>query len=374
MSRLWVDRLVLGCFRSYSDLTLSLSAAPVVLTGNNGAGKTNILEALSFLSPGRGLRQAKLSQVTALGQSPRPWSVHAVLKNEAGEEDEVGTGLVSSMEERRIVKINHTQAPQADLNTILSVFWMTPQIDQLLSEGMSNRRRFLDKLVVGLYPDHTQHLYRYEYAMRERSRLLRDGLGDDRWLRGLEEKMAAESLAIHSLRSLYLSQINPLAASAHTLFPTVSVFLEGEVENGLREKAALDVEDGLIDALKKNRHDDARVGGSQIGAHQTTVQFFHVNQKKKAEFCSTGEQKALLLSFILANARLHINEKRRTPILLLDEVVAHLDAMRRSALLEEILQLGVQAWMTGTDAEVFHPLREKAQFLNIENGKIKQES
>lgn len=183
----WIKDLTLSYFRSYTHLSLSLSSKSVVLTGHNGAGKTNILEALSYLSPGRGLRQAKLGHVTSLDAENRAWAVHAKFSHEEGE-DEVGTGLAVPDDERRTVKINHTVVPQSDLPNLTSVFWMTPQIDQLLNEGMSHRRRFVDKLVASLYPAHTQHLYRYEYALRERSRLLKDGQGDDVWLSSLEKK------------------------------------------------------------------------------------------------------------------------------------------------------------------------------------------
>ncbi len=365
----WVKDLTLSHFRSYTQLSLSLSSKSVVLTGHNGAGKTNILEALSYLSPGRGLRQAKLGHVTSLDAEDKAWAVYAKFAHEEGE-DEVGTGLAAPHDERRTVKINHTVAPQSDLPKIMSVFWMTPQIDQLLNEGVSPRRRFVDKLVASLYPAHTQHLYRYEYALRERSRLLRDGQGDDVWLSSLEKKMAEESMAIHSLRQSFLSQINPLSLVHETTFPKVSLSLEGFIETRANDMASLDIEETLAKTLRQNRHEDARTGGSKVGAHQTAVDFLHVEHKKKAEFCSTGEQKALLLGFILANVRLHVREKKRAPILLLDEVVAHLDEGRREALCKEILSLGVQSWMTGTDVGAFAPFGDDVQHLKIKNGQI----
>ena len=366
---LWVQELRLSHFRSYDALSLCLSPKPVVLTGHNGAGKTNILEALSFLSPGRGLRQAKLGHVTSLQTPDAPWSVHATLCHDMGTE-EIGTGLQSPSDERRTVKLNQTVSPQAELLDMLSVFWMTPQIDQLLNEGMAHRRRFVDKLVASLHPTHTQHLYRYDYALRERARLLRDGMGDDLWLSSLEKKMAEESVAIHSLRQMFLAQINPLAMTPQTVFPKVSIALEGYVAARAETMPSLEIEEEMARTLRQNRGEDARTGGSKIGAHQTTVHFLHVEHKKKAEFCSTGEQKALLLSFILANVRLHILEKKRAPILLLDEVVAHLDEGRREALCAEILSLGVQSWMTGTDPGAFAPFGQSAQRLTVHHGRI----
>lgn len=360
----WVDTLTLSSFRSYDTLVLRVPAGPVVITGHNGAGKTNILEALSFLAPGRGLRQAKLSQVTNLDTPHHGWTVHADIITPNGTE-RLGTGILPG-EDKRTVRLNQTTVPHTTLSGILSLFWMTPQVDQLLTEGMGQRRRFFDKLVAYFYPEHAQHLYRYEYALRERSRLLRDHVADDRWLSQLEEKMAQETMAIESLRQSFLDLISPLCASPDPAFPEVSVSL-GE---GVVEGAALDAEDALQQALRAQRPHDARTGGSKLGAHQTEIIFFHVHHKKKSEFCSTGEQKALLLSFILANARLHVLHKGRAPVLLLDEVVAHLDETRRESLCQSVLSLGLQTWMTGTDVNVFAPFAQNAHYIKINNGKL----
>lgn len=360
----WVDSLTLSSFRSYDTLMLQVPAGPVVITGPNGAGKTNILEALSFLAPGRGLRQAKLSHVTKLDTPQQGWTVHADIATQNGTE-RLGTGILPG-EEKRTVRLNQTTVPHSTLSSILCLFWMTPQVDQLLNEGMGQRRRFFDKLVAYFYPEHTQHLYRYEYALRERSRLLRDDVGDDRWLSRLEEKMAQETLAIESLRQSFLDLVSPLCASPDPAFPEVRISL-GE---GVIQGAALEAEDALQQALRAHRQSDARTGGSKLGAHQTEIIFFHVSHKKKSEFCSTGEQKALLLSFILANARLHVLHKGRAPILLLDEVVAHLDEMRRESLCRSVLSLGLQTWMTGTDVSVFAPFAQNAHYIKINNGKL----
>lgn len=365
----WIQLLSLQNFRCYETLVLEVDHRPVVLTGENGAGKTNILEAVSFLSPGRGLRRSKLSHVTNLNNLEKGWSVFSKVWA-GGDLEEVGTGISgdNAGEERRSIKLNHTLVSQNDLLNILNVFWVTPQIDQILSENMGTRRRFFDKLVSSFFPEHAQHLYRYEYALRERARLLKDGLGDDHWLSILEHKMAQESMAIVSLRHVFLSEVSPLIQVSASGFPKVHIALEGDIESLSLDGSALETEEKIQKILRDARREDGRVGGASVGPHQTQVQFFHIDRKKFAEFCSTGEQKALLLSLILANCRLHKINKGKTPILLLDEVIAHLDEERRETLYKEILELGIQCWMTGTDQKVFLPFGDKAQYFCVQNG------
>lgn len=367
----WVEFLSLSHFRCYESLSLQVDRRPVVLTGDNGAGKTNILEALSFLSPGRGLRRSKLSQPTHFHHMDKGWSVFAKVSVDGLLED-IGTGILAGggSEDRRVIKVNQTAISQSDLMKLVTVFWMTPQIDQLLNESMGTRRRFFDKLVASFLPEHTQHLSRYEYAIRERARLLKENRGDDQWLSILEQKMAQEGMAIFSLRQLFLDAISPLVQLSSSGFPKVKIYLEGALESLSDQKSALEAEDEIQHFLKRSRAEDGRLGSTPLGPHQTQVQFFHIDGKKNAEFCSTGEQKALLLSLILANCRLHRLHKGKTPIVLLDEVVAHLDEERRGNLYKEILGLGLQCWMTGTDEKVFAPFGDAAQYLYVHQGKV----
>ncbi len=367
----WIAALSLQNFRNYEIFHLEADQRSVVLTGENGAGKTNILEALSLLTPGKGLRRAKNSDFARVGSDSQNWSVSVIMK--ADEEVQVGTGVQSleNLEDpRRIVKINHAVSPQTALSEWVSVLWQTPQMDGLFDEGMGVQRKFLDRLVSTLFPEHTQHLYRYEHALRERSRLLKEGSSEIKWIEILEATIAQEGLAILSLRDVFLKELNPLCGTGVTNFPKVEISLRGDLESWADHMSSLEAEEKFQRSLLESRHQDTQFGGAKTGTHQTQVKVFHVAENKFAEVCSTGEQKALLLGIMLANCRLHMKHHRRRPLLLLDEVVAHLDASRRASLFEEIEDLGVQAWFTGTDESIFLPLGEKAQFFKIHRAKI----
>lgn len=276
----WVSLLSLQNFRCYETLRLEVDSRPVVLTGENGAGKTNILEALSFLSSGKGLRRAKLSHVTNLNSSQRGWSVFSKVFVD-GHPEEIGTGTLDEQgDDRRLIKLNQTVISQADLLEKINIFWITPQIHQLLTESMSTRRRFFDKLVTSFFPAHGAHLYRYEYALRERSRLLKEGGADAQWLSILEQKMAQESMAISSLRQLFLSEIMPLVNLSPSEFPRVHVSLEGCVESLCLEMSALEAEEKIEILLKKARSEDARQGGESDRGPSNADPIFPCRRKK----------------------------------------------------------------------------------------------
>ncbi len=359
-------------FRGYDSFFLETDHRSVVLTGENGAGKTNVLEALSLLMPGKGLRRAKPQDFVRLASGSQNWSV-SVTMNVDNEDVHVGTGvqsLAESSDERRIVKINHVVSPQVALSRWVSVFWQTPQMDRLFDEGMSVQRKFLDRLVTTFFPEHAQHLYRYEHALRERSRLLKEGTSEIKWVEILEATMAQEGLAILSLRQVFLKELNPLCGMGITKFPRVEIFLKGELENWAEAMSSLDAEEKFQRSLKESRVHDAQFGSAKVGPQQTQMKVWHEDSSRFAELCSTGEQKALLLGILLANCRLYMEHHQRRPLLLLDEVVAHLDEVRRESLFEEIENLGIQAWFTGTDESVFLPLGEKAQFFKIHRAQL----
>lgn len=372
--RLAVRRLVLTDFRCYASLRLELDARPVVLTGLNGAGKTNLLEALSFLAPGRGLRRARLDEIDRRAAGPSAhWSVAAALLTAAGP-IEIGTGRDAEASEggpRRLVRLDGRPAKsQAELSRHLAVLWLTPDMDRLFLEGSTGRRRFVDRMVYGVDPDHAGRVAAYEHALRERARLLREGNWDEAWLDALESRMAAEGVAIAAARRALVRRIDAALAITSGPFPRAAIELRGTVEAWLDEAPALAAEERMKGLLAASRGHDAQVGGAADGPHRSDLAAHHAETGMPAEHCSTGEQKGLLIALVLAHARLLALEHGAPPLLLLDEVAAHLDRVRRTALYEEIKTLGAQAWMTGTDEATFESLGASAQHFRVVDGKV----
>ena len=367
-----VTWLTLTDFRSYAGLRLEIDARPVVLTGANGAGKTNLLEALSLLSPGRGLRRARLAEMTRLNGGG-PWGIAARLQGPGGL-NEVGTALApveAGGGERRQVKIDgDTEAGPSRLAAVLGLSWLTPQMDRLFAEGASGRRRFLDRLVYGLDPEHARRVAAYEKAMRERSRLLKAGRADPAWLTALEETMAEWGVAVAWARRDAVARLAAALEADRGPFPRATLAVEGELADWLDQMPAVDAEDRFRTQLAENRGRDAEAGGALAGPHRADLQVGHAVKGMPAGLCSTGEQKALLIAIVLANARLQAARRQAVPILLLDEVAAHLDAGRRAALFEATLSLGAQAWFTGTDAGLFEPLGSAAQYYTVRDGRL----
>jgi len=362
-----ITRLTLSDFRCYARLRVDVGREPVVLTGPNGAGKTNVLEALSFLAPGRGLRRAKLTEPDRRatdGTSCGPWAVAVMLETSLGTRS-IGTGREGDGGERRSVRIDGRTAHQKDLSAVLSVVWLAPDMDRLFLEGPSARRRFLDRLVFGFDPEHAGRVAAYEHCLRERSRLLAEGSADPAWLDALEDGMARHGIAIAAARAMVAARLDRAAAEGIGPFPSAAVALTGDVHDWLAEMPALAAEERLRAALASARSMDAQLGGASAGPHRADLAVRFADKGRPAAECSTGEQKALLLSIILAVARELTVERGQPPLLLLDEVVAHLDGARRAALFDEIAALGAQAWLTGTDDELFAGLRGRAQFFRV---------
>jgi DNA replication and repair protein RecF len=365
-ARVGVRRLALVDFRGYASLRLDVEPRPVVLIGPNGAGKTNLLEAISFLAPGRGLRRARLSEVDRLGAGP--WSVAVRLASARGAV-EIRTAHVRDGERaRRSVQIDGGDADsQAALAETLSVVWLTPAMDRLFQDGAGERRRFLDRLVLSGDPAHATRLARYAHVLRQRAKLLRGGRYDPSWLGGLERQAAAAGVAIaaarrQSVRGLRAARIDPPDG-----FPTLDLALAGQIEDWLGEMPALEVEERFAEALAQSRRQDADTGSAAIGPHRSDLLVHDRASGRLAGDCSTGQQKALLVSVVLAEARLRAAAGDRQPILLLDEVAAHLDGERRAGLFAALHDLGAQAWLTGTDAATFAPLGGRAQFFLVRN-------
>ena len=353
MARSVLRRLTLRDFRSYCDAMLELDGRPVALSGLNGAGKTNLLEAVSYLAPGKGLRNATVAE---LGRrmpgevGGRAWSVSTGVQGE-GAEARLGTGVESAGASRRIVRLDGETVAPGRLADVVRLVWLTPAQDRLFLEGGSERRRFLDRLAFAAEPAHAATANAYDRALRERLRLLTDGPADPVWLDALEARLGEEGVRLAHVRARTLDALQAeIDARADRPFPQALLDLSGEWS---RPDPAADAP-RLAEALARARPRDAAAGRSLTGPHRTDLLVRHREKDRPAAECSTGEQKALILNLVLAQAaRLSRAESSPNPILLLDEVAAHLDVKRRAALFEEITALGLQAFLTGTDRALF---------------------
>ncbi|MGV8997507.1 MAG: DNA replication/repair protein RecF [Parvibaculaceae bacterium] len=367
-----LSRLVVTNFRSYARAELALDGRPVVFVGENGAGKTNLLEAVSLLSPGRGMRGVPFAEV-ARDTGDGGWAVAATLMT-GDDETRIGTGLPAGDNAKartRLVKIDGEQATSAGaLASLTRVVWLTPAMDRLFVEGASERRRFFDRLVMGFDASHGTRVNAYDKAMRERNRLLADDVKDMSWLSALEDQMALHGVAVAAARNEALGRMRAaMQSGADSIFPRADLALEGELETALMASAAVDVEEGFKRRLNQSRSRDAGAGRTLDGPHRSDLQVRHVTKDREARACSTGEQKALLIGIMLANARL-LAARGTPPLVLLDEIAAHLDEERRHALFDEILGLKLQAFMTGTEPSLFDGLGGRAQTFCIAQGAV----
>ncbi len=347
-----VSELTLSHFRSHRRTALTLDARPVAIHGPNGAGKTNLIEAVSLLSPGRGLRRATADELIrrpeALG-----WKIAAIL---AGGH-EVETSAMPG--EARQVKIDGKSATQTALSRLARIVWLVPSMDRLWIEGADNRRRFLDRITLSFIPDHAEAVLTYEKGMRERNRLLKDMVRDAHWYTALERQMAEAGEAVIRNRHAALSRLSAAQTGAETAFPAADLDLT-HPDGDLPLSA-----EALTETLAGNRAADLRAGRTLIGPHRMDLTAIYTAKGVPAAQCSTGEQKALLISLVLTNARALAEDTGTPPLILLDEVAAHLDAARRASLYDEICALGAQAWMTGTGPELFDDLGDRAQHLAV---------
>lgn len=368
-----IRRLVLSHFRNYKQLELALIPGPVVLIGENGAGKTNLLEAISLLAPGRGLRRAALADLRERQAPSLPWSAFFELAGRQGPV-EIGTGSDPEAEagaDKRIIHIDgRKETKQSELATHTSIFWLTPEMDRLLAESASERRRFADRLTFVLDPAHGTRVNRYDAAMRARAHLLREGPCDEAWISALEADMAREGIAIAAARLSWAEHLSSMLQQDPAPFPRLELRIDGMAEALLGASAALDAEDTLRGALKEYRVADAESGMTKFGPHRSDLAVYHVEKNCLASKCSTGEQKALLISLALAQARLVADLQDMAPLLLLDDATAHLDETRRAALCRTLLDLGLQAWLSGTDESFFEDFGGRAQTIHIKDGRI----
>ena len=349
-----VSRLTLTDFRSYGSVSVAPGPGFVVLTGENGAGKTNILEGVSLLAPGRGLRGASLTEMARIGGAGG-FTIQADV-----DDARIGTGTVATAPERRIVRINGASASAALLGERLSIVWLTPAQDRLFADTAGARRRFLDRLVLALEPGHQRDSVRYEAAMRQRNRLLSDERPDEDWLAALEAAMVEHGGAIAERRAAVVDTLGAaIAATPAGAFARAGLTLDG-----------FDPTSNLADDLAGGRARDAAAGRTLAGPHRQDLIVTHQDKAMPAASSSTGEQKALLIGIILAHADLVAERQGRRPVLLLDEVAAHLDTARRAALFERLAAAGGQVWMTGTESHAFEAVRSNATWLTVARGTV----
>ena len=374
-----LTRLALQDFRNYASLQLRLDGRHVCLYGANGSGKTNLMEAVSMLSPGRGLRGSEFTELIrrdAEGQLARSWALSADVKD--GDVDrKIGLSLEldDQGKSKRTARLDGVTAVQADLGELMRIIWLTPSMDRVFVGPAGDRRRFLDRQVMAHFPSHGTFGAAYEKAMRQRNALLERGRADPAWLDALELGMASAgaAMAIHRVDAVRVMQ-EAILARPEGAFPKALIDLDGQFEtHAAHDMPLTDIEQAIATQLRENRSRDQAAGRTSQGVHRTDLRVIHAPKGQPADQCSTGEQKALLIGLILANAQaLFERDFAPSPLLLLDEAAAHLDSDRRAALYDELTALGGQAWLTGTDRSLFDAFGDRAQRFEVSDGVVRE--
>ena len=367
-----IHSLRLQNFRSYSDLKCSFDGRPVVLLGPNGSGKTNILEALSLLSPGKGLRNASFDQFRNI-KGPNEWGIVSEVLSD-NQIIKVSTGVSAGRLRGRDVKVNDKKVTASNaLPSILSLSWVTPSMDQIFMESPSARRRFLDRMCSSFNNNHINSIKNYEKLMKERNKLLQDNLYDKSWLETIEERMVSEGILIGLTRIELIKRLNnSLEKDQNPVWPRAFLKIQGTIEEKLIFSELSEVREAYIELLFNNRKKDSISGRTLGGIHRSDLLVSERNKGVFASQCSTGEQKGLLLGLILTHLDLIAEKSSRYPILLLDEVVAHLDQLRRSSLFDQIIKTKAQVFMTGTDISLFSSIKTSAEFFSVGMGRLKE--
>ena len=369
-----VRRLTVSNFRNYRAATLEAGSRPIVLYGPNGAGKTNLIEAISFLAPGRGLRRATLEEV-ACNEGDGSWAVSTEVEGALGLAT-LGTGIERIAEDgapaQRKYRIDRESVgTAAAFSDHVRIIWMVPAMDSLFTGAPAERRRFLDRLATAIDSEHSSRVNAFERALRSRNRLLEEPRPDAHWLDAVEHETAELAVALASLRAETVGRLRAaLSARAQSAFPPADIALDGWMESLLPSEPAVFVEERYREKLRENRGRDAAAGRTLDGPHLTDLAIVYAQKGIVAADASTGEQKALLIGLVLAHARLIAEMTGAAPILLLDEVVAHLDPSRRMALHGELAQLGAQVWMTGADPALFVEIEGQATLVEVHSGHL----
>lgn len=359
-------------FRSYPALDAEFHSGAIALHGPNGAGKTNLLEAISLLSPGRGLRRAKVDLLARVenGAAQPAWGINAKLHIDDNQDEptRISIGQIPEYPRRRQLKIDGKPATGPELARRISMLWLTPAQDRLFTGPASDRRKFIDRFALAFAPDHGSNTIRFEKARTERNRLLSDGITDRVWYEAVEADLSKFGALVAQARMATVLNLQREIAIRETVFPQSLIGLNGTLEDQFGDELNLElIADSYRDRLAAERQTDMRAGRTLTGPHRTELHVTHKSKAMPAALCSTGEQKALLIGLILAQARALA---QRHPVLLLDEVAAHLDSIRRAALAEELLDLSLQVFMTGTDKTLFTDFDARAQLLHVANGAL----
>jgi DNA replication and repair protein RecF len=367
-----VRRLSLHNFRNYHSASLEAEAATIVLVGPNGAGKTNLIEAISLLAPGRGLRRATLNEV-AFNEGDGSWAVAAEIEGALGLVT-LGTGIERPAEDgaagQRRCRIDREPVTSAAaFADHLRVVWLVPAMDALFTGAPSERRRFLDRLTLAVDAEHAGRVNALERSLRSRNRLLEEARTDSHWLDAVEHETAELAVAVAGLRVETVRRLDSvMAARRNSPFPPVEIAVDGWIEELVPHQPASEIEERYRAVLRDNRGRDAAAGRTLDGPHLSDLKVVYAAKNIAAADASTGEQKALLIGLVLAHARLLYEMTGAAPVLLLDEVLAHLDPARRDALHAELAELGAQAWMTGADPAVFREAQSAAAFIEVRSG------
>ena len=361
----WLTGLSVRDFRNYDACRIDIEASNILLLGENGAGKTNLMEAVSLLAPGRGLRRARAEHLPREGSGGQQWAVSASLETADGAV-RIGTGVPADTETgRRVMRLDGETVAQAEIGRLFSVSWLTPRMDGIFVESPGARRRFLDRLVIAFDPAHIGRTNRYDKLLRERVALLAEGRADAAWFTAIESSLAESAIAVTAARQALIADLNGEAADGWFGFPGARLALDGQVETWLAEGSALEAEDRFAAAARSQRE----AGDTSLaGPHASDMTARNTQTGGPAHLASTGQQKAILIAVVLAHARLQSRRLARPPILLLDDVVAHLDQTRRQALFDAVEAVGGQAWFSGTDRDDFDGLSAQRMAIRAHDG------
>ena len=367
-----ITQLTLSNFRNYKNIKIKVFKSPIIFIGDNGSGKTNILEAISFLAPGRGLRSVKYEEANN-NNGNEGWAINAKVEcNKNKTNFGIGTGTVEKKTNKngRVVKVDNQIKPVSFLSSIISIIWITPQMDNLFVADASKRRKFFDRLVFNFEPNHIKQLNIYEKSLRERSKILKEKITNNRWLDVVEKSLANSGVAICAARNEYINILNEKLVSVLGPFPPAEVKIEGTVEGWLKKMPFDIVEMKFLEEIKKSRYIDSQSGRTKLGPHRSDFITIYKRKSLIAQKCSTGEQKSLLIGVILGQIRMLLDKNGVPPILLFDDIAAHLDDSHLKGLFSELEDINAQLWVTTTDTSLLKGMISNYQLMQVADDNI----